>query len=310
MLMKLPSQMTLEEVNEEIEVAAIEREFKDINHGRAFIIKQIKKGKIMANEAVNKELENEEAKLEMAKAEKAKPKKEKPVYNFSNDKWNGRRAFTPRGTGKILGWDEAQNRFLVQIGDEQVDLSEGSTRFKAVDDGYRERYVHDNNIRTESGSASIHCGDEVSRSMLGLGQTEVKSVARENGLEEKHDSYQERDLNPGMIRMNIGNMLRAKVNRGEEVTFFGKNPTEAAELRDAQLREEREAAEKEKAAKEKERQEKLKAKAADKKARKEEAEAKKAEAKAKKAEKAATKEAKKEKLKPVDMKAKKNKKAA
>ena len=45
----------------------------------------------------------------------------------------------------------------------------------------------------------------------------LKAIAKENGVEHK-DSYP----NPGMWRMNIGNMLRAKARREGQLIFEGK----------------------------------------------------------------------------------------
>lgn len=269
MLTKNPQALTLEEINEELEFAGIDRVFTKLKPAQDFITKAIKKGDIIVSKAVAKDLGVEEVKQDNKPAKAAKPKKEKPVYDFSDTELKGSFVFTSGGKAVIEGYDAKHDRFQVKLADGTLrDYSKGAVRFKAVNDEYREKYVHDNSIKTESGSASIHCGDEVSGAMLGLTSSEVRSVAIENGLEEKHDQWQEKDLNHGMIRMNLGNMLRARHKKGEKVTFFGKEPKEAAELRDAQLAEERKQAEKEKAEKAKKAAEAKKEKAAKKKAEK------------------------------------------
>tara|TARA_R110000787_G_scaffold59086_1_gene133997 strand:- start:325 stop:813 length:489 start_codon:yes stop_codon:yes gene_type:complete len=57
------------------------------------------------------------------------------------------------------------------------------------------------------------CGDIVSKAMAGLEHTVVCNVAKINGID--HSVYDH--LNNGMRRMNIGNRLRGKLRRGEDV---------------------------------------------------------------------------------------------
>lgn len=291
MLNKPTDNLTLEEINEELEFAGIERKFYKLDEARKFIIKQIKKGSItMTQEALT------QSGIETPNKEKPKerktPKKEKPVYNFVNTKWEGFSVFTPNGKATITGYDENHARFQVKYLDGAVrDYAEGAVRFKAVDDGYREKYVHDTSIRTESGSASVHCGDPIAEAMLGLAEQEIRSLAVENGLEERYNSWAEKDLNIGMRRMNVGNMLRAKIRRSEPVTIFGQSDlTEAVKIRHGQLVEER----KKKEIERKEREKKAAKAEAERVAKAEAKKAAKAEAKkAKEVKKAAKAEAKK-----------------
>lgn len=68
------------------------------------------------------------------------------------------------------------------------------------------------------------CGDEVANAFKAhvtvgkqMSPTMLRQVANENGLDSKLDEYQDKNLNPGMQRMNIGNVLRGRAKRGEMV---------------------------------------------------------------------------------------------
>ena len=58
--------------------------------------------------------------------------------------------------------------------------------------------------------ASQNCGDEFAEL---LSELDIKQVAKDNGI----SLYKWRGKNPGMIRMNVGNVLRGRVRRGEYV---------------------------------------------------------------------------------------------
>lgn len=78
---------------------------------------------------------------------------------------------------------------------------------------YRNKY-------RKQGDASC-CGDDISAAMKGEGDTpaKVEAIAHANGLSDKYKSYTERNkpLNNGMVRMNIGNLLRGKLKKGDDV---------------------------------------------------------------------------------------------
>lgn len=61
-------------------------------------------------------------------------------------------------------------------------------------------------------------GDAVARAMLGITFEQLPKTAKANGLEELVSKHKD-SVNPGQFRMIIGNALRAKVKRGEEVTI-------------------------------------------------------------------------------------------
>lgn len=85
-----------------------------------------------------------------------------------------------------------------------------------VPDEYRYRYGVDQN-----------CGDDIAqrlkdRTTDGKGNADMEAVAEvaaKNGLSDRFDGWVARGLNNGQLRMNLGNMLRGKVRKGEEVTI-------------------------------------------------------------------------------------------
>lgn len=89
-----------------------------------------------------------------------------------------------------------------------------SRKASIVPDEYRYKYGADQN-----------CGDDVALRLTakvtdpktGVNLEACREVAGANGIEDRFDAWLARDLNPGMVRMNLGNVLRGKVRRGEEV---------------------------------------------------------------------------------------------
>lgn len=85
-----------------------------------------------------------------------------------------------------------------------------------VPDEYRYRYGVDQN-----------CGDDVALRLKaattnGAGETDMTAVAEiaaRNGLADRFDGWVARGLNNGQLRMNLGNMLRGKARKGEEVAI-------------------------------------------------------------------------------------------
>lgn len=85
-----------------------------------------------------------------------------------------------------------------------------------IPDDYRVQYGVDQN-----------CGDDVAIRLKDAttgtdGKTDMAAVERiagANGLGDKFDQWVGRGLNNGMVRMNLGNMLRAKARKGDEVAI-------------------------------------------------------------------------------------------
>ena len=57
-------------------------------------------------------------------------------------------------------------------------------------------------------------GDAVAKAMLGLTADQIQEAIRVNGLADKLGSYK----NAGLLRMAVGNALRALVRKGQSVT--------------------------------------------------------------------------------------------
>lgn len=247
MLQKKLEDLTTADVNAELEFIGSPRgPFKRIDHAKNWIIKEIEAGRVKVDEKVLKSYGvKPPANDKKPKAKKAA--KEKPDYKYTDKSLNGRTVFTGRGTAEVLGFDPEHRRFLVRIKatGEEASLGEGSVRFKAVDDGYREHYVHDAGVRTESGNVSIYCGDDLSETLKGLTQAELGSLARENGLGDRWEGWTSKN-NPGLCRMHLGNVLRRMINAGEEVKFFGRDLSDAKEARERELAKEAEKAKKKK----------------------------------------------------------------
>lgn len=86
-----------------------------------------------------------------------------------------------------------------------------------IPDGYRHQYGVDQN-----------CGDDVAQNLRDktirkTGKTEyvdmdaLAEIAAANGLADRFDGWLTKGLNNGMVRMNLGNVLRGKARRGEEI---------------------------------------------------------------------------------------------
>ena len=86
-------------------------------------------------------------------------------------------------------------------------------RGSVIPNGYREQY-----------GAEQSCGDDVAKRLTakvtgkdGVDLDAAREVAAANGVEDRFDGWMIKGLNPGMVRMNLGNVLRGKARRGEEV---------------------------------------------------------------------------------------------
>lgn len=83
-----------------------------------------------------------------------------------------------------------------------------------VPEDYRVRY-----------GAEQSCGDAVARALTdkvtdpktGVDLEACREVAEVNGKGDKFDTWVAKGLNPGMVRMNLGNVLRGMARRGEPV---------------------------------------------------------------------------------------------
>jgi hypothetical protein len=89
-------------------------------------------------------------------------------------------------------------------------------RGSVVPDEYRYRYGADQN-----------CGDAIAKRLTaevttgnGVDLDRAREIAALNGIEDRFDGWVAKGLNPGMVRMNLGNVLRGMGRKAEvEVRF-------------------------------------------------------------------------------------------
>lgn len=111
---------------------------------------------------------------------------------------------------------------LVQSAIDEATRRKGSV----IPDDYRYRYGADQN-----------CGDAVAKALTdkvtdpktGVDLEACRSIAAINGVEDRFDVWMDKDLNPGMVRMNLGNVLRGMARRGEPVMGLGLEQVEQAD---------------------------------------------------------------------------------
>lgn len=75
------------------------------------------------------------------------------------------------------------------------------------------RYQHDKEHKTAGGHPSVNNGDKVAAMLLGKDLDEVVRIGAEAlGVTQKELREKYAHLNPGMVRMNIGNRIRATLD--------------------------------------------------------------------------------------------------
>jgi hypothetical protein len=92
-----------------------------------------------------------------------------------------------------------------------------SRRGSVIPDEYRYKYGADQN-----------CGDAIAKRLTaittgkdGVDLDAAREVAALNGVEDRFDGWLSKGLNPGMVRMNLGNVLRGIARKEQEVRFPG-----------------------------------------------------------------------------------------
>lgn len=138
------------------------------------------------------------------------------------------------------GWEDEIDAFLIakprtdkdveaflttEAGDDEEEEGEGEGG-SIVPNKYRLKY-----------GVTQRCGDDVAETLSGyvtlpragkkdidggLDRARLREVANANGLGAKLDDYEARELNGGLLRMNISNILRGMVRRGEKVVIGSK----------------------------------------------------------------------------------------
>jgi hypothetical protein len=92
---------------------------------------------------------------------------------------------------------------------------------------FRERYTVDKSVRTPSGAYSVSNRDDVAKALNGLDVEQLAKIATRAGLADRFKKWSH--LNPGMQRMNLGNVLRGAVN-GEDGEKVKAALTEARKM--------------------------------------------------------------------------------
>jgi len=132
----------------------------------------------------------------------------------------GKSVYTNRLPGKIVSVDEENGKYKVEQTDGKVRiLSEGSFSFTARVLDYRYEKIDGKMIR--DGRPSRGVNDAIGRALDG-DEIALEQVCDENGIDFGKYSH----LNPGMKRMAVGNILRARIKRGERVTVFEEEITD------------------------------------------------------------------------------------
>lgn len=203
-----------------------------LEEANAYLGDNAKKRIDHARGALQKMVDAGEARISTAKPRKAKEPKPEVTYEWDESHYEGRQVYTGSGTGEILQegkGSDSKDYFEVQLRSGRVKAVLAKTvRFKAVKDEYRDGYVKEEEIRTASGAPSLHSGDSLAEALLGTGVVELGGIAKENGLTANYEGWLEKELNAGMIRMNLSNMLRGKIRRHEPITIYGEEDLERA----------------------------------------------------------------------------------
>ncbi len=233
MLTKKIEDLSVQDINDELAFAGIDKIHKRIDFAQKHITRAVLNGDVkVSDDVANSYGKGVDAKSKPEKETKTSRYKSlgfEPKTGWVESPWQGRKVFVPKGQAILQlearenGPDEPETHFQVELVNGEVrGYPRESVRFNAIDDRYRDGYVHDSSVRTESGAISIHCGDDLSSLLLGYTQLELQGVAKENDLKNKFKLWVEKGLKPGMVRMNLGNILRARVKRGEKVLINGK----------------------------------------------------------------------------------------
>jgi hypothetical protein len=164
------------------------------------------------------------------KVKKEKPKKEPIQYEFETSVRSGSRVFTPHGVAVIKKEDRKHKVYQITVdesGETKV-ISMKAARDKAFDEKFRDRYEQDKSRRTASGGYSVSNGDEIAKALNALTVEQLERVARTAGLSDRFERWEH--VNPGMKRMNLGNVLRAAVEKDETKAKANLAIQEAAKM--------------------------------------------------------------------------------
>jgi len=128
----------------------------------------------------------------------------------------GKEVYTNRLPGKILAVSKDEEKFKIEQNDGKIRfLGRGSFSFQTRVLDYRYDRIEGKLIK--DGRPSRGVDDELGRALDG-DERLLEEVCEENGVDFNKYSH----LNPGMKRMAVGNILRARIRRKEKVTIMGE----------------------------------------------------------------------------------------
>jgi len=81
----------------------------------------------------------------------------------------------------------------------------------------RARYTK-SDVKTACGARSVSNGDDVARALNGLTVDALEKLAARADLAERFAGWKSK-LNPGMVRMNLGNVLRGAIAKGDKTAI-------------------------------------------------------------------------------------------
>lgn len=203
------NEMTLTEINQEIESLGGVRK-KRIDHARS-LLQAIRNGKVTGPQAA--EMAAKKA-IEKARKQHAKVTNINP--NPTEEEMTTMATTTASGKSK-----PAKRAKRPHKASSHKAAKNGGPTKSIIKAEFRSQYIRDPKVKTESGAATIHNGDALAKAMAGLTQADFKKIARDNGVLDRFEGWAE-SLNPGQVRLNLGNVLRGMARRGEEVTIQGK----------------------------------------------------------------------------------------
>lgn len=131
---------------------------------------------------------------------------------------------------------DAETERVLQVGDNAKAVLEAAIAAKAeIDENGDPSEDSSKSVISQSKKAEYrenggNCGDDIaqflSAAVTGADNKcdieELKLVARDNGIEDRLQKYIDDGRNPGMCRMNVGNILRGMHRNGHDVTIDGK----------------------------------------------------------------------------------------
>jgi len=214
-------EMSLEDINGELDAGGIDKRYKRIDMARKAIIRLVEKDKLMYLGQIPFVVKKKVTAEKKAKKVKAKTKKvEKSYVYLETHELIGTVVYSRFGKQLVtkVGHYEGEPNKLKVLLKNGNHIAISSCRPTAVRPEYRSRYNVDRDNKTPSGKPSIGVDDPICDSLKGANVDVLEAICQENGLEYSKWEH----LNPGMQRMCLGNRLRGMARKGERVVIKGE----------------------------------------------------------------------------------------